>query len=1826
MKNMKKLVALLLAVMMLMGIAPSVSAAVSAELENIIVTELSLRYDDDVDAEYDTKNTKGSAMGAVIWSHYMLVPVNYTGKCNDMAHEKQSQIFVYDMQYNTPRLLGRYDKEDLGITVRNTSSRNDEDFIYGMHIDNDYMYVGIEAKTADNNYDAGVFVYKNPLTGGTLAPLEKVESLQADSYLDCTKTADIHRENNSAPGNGNGWKMQSVKSGAEGDTALITMYGFQWINSSEAKRNGFFTVTSATGEQNEIFYYDEFLKFTKEGTEYGVDRIYDMVFEGDKAYILALTDKPNDYIITNGDSNYSNYYAATFAIYTVSFERPFEPQITDISLFASDFAHDITKDVSGNATNANAGINSAIRAFITVSEGYAYVTTNNHYNYSGLFDESRPHIFILEQKDGGFSQVCRYKASQLRQGLGEVQVIGDILIGRSATTSTHGIKARLSEDRTEILEFVYETGTYDTSGSTSLLSTRYKSKAIFVCPEALSNYQGDTNRAVVDIVDVVSAGGDWEEVSGDKKNTSLEGLYAVFEKDYLYSGLNTLLIKGSNITGGDLEFCVILALYENGVLADTVVSRRYGYGRDEEINISESIDLTSIEDLSSYELKAFLWENMNTVKPLASAISPKQTVFTFTLDEAASTSAGVYDEDDCLIRTLWSGVPYEIGEYTMTWDGLDDFGNVVPDGNYTVKVQSNNVVWEKLIPVIGNTTDCTTWDSFISSYNSIFDMAYDTAEDRFYYCSDHVEGGIGLRYLNGDDISRNGGLIDGCGNRTATNVASDGNVVYWGSAELTMNYSSNEIKTFIHATLKDEDVLENTGKDDIGQVDFHHHEREYMFDYGTPVASKWGETTDLMYQSAINYFCTTDIEAETGVDMPYNRIGGLEVQQEGSYLFSAYRDLNKVFVNNKTTGELLHEYDLTEPSAMAMSRSDDNTVYLAYRVDGESGNTFNVAKYTVESDGSLAKTKDVVTDISNPIIAMAISPDGKILAIAEGGNADTVRVYDTTDFNEKFHYGTGESYYTDPTVKDGKLMFDDGVFKYGLYEHSFLEFVDNDSLFIGDSGNTRIYKMDVGGAEAVYEDMLAFMSNTYSVSVVANNTGRIFCDRREFSIDYDKLEEYMDNRADRYDYDGFRDAWKLEKNYKLYLLNKYPETEANASIMSVFFRPTTINDYTYFGIVCTDGTWLFKQSADGEITKTDISLKDKDLDKKGNIWYRTNTRNVARYYKQELTGFLADGTPTYAPERLMAEIDMNVNTHLPYQSDPFMATTDDGKLFVHEAAGPEFSQGNDIHMHLGMLDVSGDVATEFKWIASPRTMNRNESDFPMDGFFDYGNSTGYTTKFAFEHNGNVMFHYRGEGYKGRQANSFVHFSEIGLFVTTFNRNLTGRGDDYEWTGAIKESQPCNSMSCSIAANPKDSDIAYVYQNTEGAAGGVHVTRITGLNSIKVQEMPIVKKTGIVDGVAYTCYEGTGCDIVNAVNRGVSNDFNIPYITDMEGTPRSVRFEGYFVPEYTDEHRISIDTDGKVKMLLDNVTVINGEGENSFKVYMEKDRFYRFTLEVSTNENNELSYLNMGHMLDNVYRYVDNKTLKCKYPEPIEDKTINLLDGFTYGAAFESGMYGWTVDTKNSQVGNKTDIRLNVLNYHYYDTPDLYMNITVAKQEDETVSEIDINRNLGEVYSPNWKIDMDLRYTGNTSRTSDVYIRAGSNDGSSIELYDASGYLIADLVAYHNPWQADFAVLGNGETLFLDPKLQDSYYSYMAIQKNQQQKLAVPNNFTIEPDGEGYVKMSFGGNEPVRVAARDSRADVYAPAEVKFVWYCHHPSGRNNAWDVTKFDFIQDTTK
>ncbi|HKH60650.1 MAG TPA: FlgD immunoglobulin-like domain containing protein [Flavitalea sp.] len=423
--------------------------------------------------------------------------------------------------------------------------------------------------------------------------------------------------------------------------------------------------------------------------------------------------------------------------------------------------------------------------------------------------------------------------------------------------------------------------------------------------------------------------------------------------------------------------------------------------------------------------------------------------FSFTLSTSSKTSAGIYKPDSTLIRTLWSGKTFSAGQHTSIWDGKDDDGNYVADGNYIAKVLSNNVnyVWEG---VLGNTSLQSSGSSVHHPMQMITNMVQ--IGNEMYFAVGYNEQG-----------QAHGKFTIGSPNVVTTSyrakaaalrfLAADVNKVYFGGQA----WEGNPV-TFVSALDPNP-----SGVDAMAS-----------FSSGTAVTN--GATT----YSALNVVNDPDY------------ITGIAVQDIGNFLFTTNSSLNRLTVYNKNTGQLLQNLGYASARDISCSNTD------LWMIIG--ANT--VSKYPINSDGTLGTATVTLSGLIDPL-ALRLSPDGSKIAVVDRGIYHQVKFYDTNNGQLAQTVGRAENY-SNPTVYDDKFYFNNTrIFSETNYgsSHAFVAFQSDGSFWVGDYGNMRCQHFAANGN---YIDNIQYMGYSYSSQTDINNPSRIFSDFLEFEIDYSK--------------------------------------------------------------------------------------------------------------------------------------------------------------------------------------------------------------------------------------------------------------------------------------------------------------------------------------------------------------------------------------------------------------------------------------------------------------------------------------------------------------------------------------------------------------------------------------------------------------------------------------------------------------------------------------------------------------------------------------------------
>jgi FlgD Ig-like domain len=744
---------------------------------------------------------------------------------------------------------------------------------------------------------------------------------------------------------------------------------------------------------------------------------------------------------------------------------------------------------------------------------------------------------------------------------------------------------------------------------------------------------------------------------------------------------------------------------------------------------------------------------MNTAKSLPTLVlilclNLLQSVsaqFSFSLPTSATTSAGIYNRDGLLIRTLWGGKRLSAGTHTGYWDGTTDDGTVAPVTNYNIRVLSNNVnyTWEG---VLGNTSASFTGTTIHKGYLRMYSMAF--AGNTGYYSNYYNEGHSSqFKFSVSNPQSRTEIFSYG---QSTMYVATDGTNVYWAGDDVLGGHNN----WFVFGTKVSDD---NETSFSAGQ--------SYTVQYGRT----YGSVIDLTHDQNAN-------------------ITGMAVQKNGNYLFVSRQNYNQVRVLNKTTGALVTTLTITSPQRLAVDASDNLWI-----VSGA-----GINKYTVNSNGTLGSTLAAITGVAQPW-AIAVSPDNTTVTIADGARSQQVKGYSNSTGSLLWTYGQQAGYATSPVVSDDKFYFDDQRHN---NDGSFLAYQPDGSFWVEDPGN---YRAQHYTASRTFIDRIMYLPGFYGCSADPNNSARSFADFLEFSTNYSMT--LAPNNG----------SWALTKNWGFNVTPDYTYMEG------IKFVTTLSNGSTYAFLRHYDKYAVVELAATGiRYTGVETSNLANQLQKDGSIleWGGGPVGRPFGAGVHLLAGFDASNNPSWGT----AFSDL-ATTEAMIASDPNasgsgnVVKTSSGLYVAFDAGLPPNSSSD---YHLG-----GFKGSNWAWKTAKSTYTEYAGPFPYDGYYDIGNGVIYGGSVAAALDNSIVWGYHGEFWKGGECNFYNHVNDDGLFIGQFG---TGSG-----TNAPPE---LAGNSTSLALVKDGNGNGYLYNNDESVHGGLHRWKITGLNTITEQVIPI----------------------------------------------------------------------------------------------------------------------------------------------------------------------------------------------------------------------------------------------------------------------------------------------------------------------------------------------------------------------------------------------------
>ncbi len=748
-----------------------------------------------------------------------------------------------------------------------------------------------------------------------------------------------------------------------------------------------------------------------------------------------------------------------------------------------------------------------------------------------------------------------------------------------------------------------------------------------------------------------------------------------------------------------------------------------------------------------------------------------ETAWTFTLPRAATTSAGVYDLQGRLLRTLWRAEPLPAGAQRRIWDGRDDQGQPVPLTDVEFRLIHHRMVyvWEG---VIGNSSTAAGGPSAHRSFmppTSIVPVA-----GRVYYAVGYNEGQPGIHgFASGTPQVDTRPLPSTDPFVGYAMLASDGTRMYWAN---TGGLSHNSFVGAYHLGTSTRAVLTA----------------------GAPVCLNFFPDGKTCYPDQA-YASVIDLHTEAG-EAPT----GLAVQRRGRLLAVAHGGQNRIRLFDKTSGALVREITVRlQPRALnqlTMSASGDLWVI--------SGNT--VLRYT-DLDGE-PRVAATISTLEHPLALGSAEAGDDSVWVADGAASQQLKRFDREGKAAQV-IGVALGYGSDPAVAGDKLFF--GTTR--DQERTAVGVAADGSVWVVDTQNNRMLRFRADAPSGARSDeRIAYLPASYAATADHGNPRRVFANFLEFEVDGNAPLQAA--------------SWKLVRNWLAGLPAALTdERTGNSGIGGFTSVETLANGRTYGMLTARGRQTLVELPASGPLRVVKPlaapmpRMTAKVLYENGDLGYCLTGPGRQTVLRLPLKGFDAAGDPVWSSEpSALASVPTSAGS--PWFRGAFSGLL--APRFPVSASGrvvflDQSVQGNE-GFHLGAAAAGAD---DWLWQASPTGALDGKGSFQtkrLDGSITYGANAVWTS------GRHIVYGYHGEFYKDLktgqvgQANQFMHFDESGLFIGQFGQPSTrpAPAHDAGLSG--------NAFSPTLV---RDGARLYLYHNDESTHGGVHRWRIDGWDDI-----------------------------------------------------------------------------------------------------------------------------------------------------------------------------------------------------------------------------------------------------------------------------------------------------------------------------------------------------------------------------------------------------------
>lgn len=761
----------------------------------------------------------------------------------------------------------------------------------------------------------------------------------------------------------------------------------------------------------------------------------------------------------------------------------------------------------------------------------------------------------------------------------------------------------------------------------------------------------------------------------------------------------------------------------------------------------------------------------NAIAAAGTTGNPPLTPWNFTLPRSAVTSAGVYDSDGRLLRTLWRAEQLAAGPHRMSWDGRDDAGQSVTAQEIDIRVVHHRLsyVWEG---VIGNSSSTFGGPQLHRAFLPPTSIVIQG--DRAIYAVGYNEGQPGLHGFALSAPQQDTRPFPSTDPFVSyAMVTADATRLYWANAGGLSRSSfvgGFQLASALVAT----------------------------FSAGAPLCLNHGANRESCYPDQ-SYASVIDVHTEA-VDAPT----GLAVQRNGRVLAVAHGGRNLIRLYDKTSGVLLRELSvpLNAKSLNQLAMSAGGDLWVA------SGRT--VLRYTdLERAPVVTLT---ISGLARPLALAASASGDDGVWVADGGTSQQLKRYDAQG-QQTATLGAPGGYVDDPAVNAGKLCFlsrDGG-------EQTAMAATPEGGVWVVDTCNNRMLHLRTEAAHAGRSDaQVAYLPAVYTATVDHGRPRRVFANFLEFDVD--NTAPLVPGRS-----------WTLVRNWLAGLPAALKDERAFNGGFGGFVTVETLANGRTYGVIAAQGrTLIVELPATGplRVVKTLAApwagTTPKVMYENGDLGYALTGAGTQSAMRLPLTGFDSAGDPvwTTVPVKL-ASVPTLPGT--PYYRGAFSGmpprfpVTASGRVVYFDQS----VVGNE-GFHLGTAAMNG---TQWLWQASPSGALDGKGSFQtkaIDGSTTYGGNAVWAS------GRHIVYGYHGEFHKdlrnGRvgQANQFMHFDESGLFLGQFGASST-QPSDLQQSGLAG-----NTFSPTLV---RDGNHLFWYHNDEWGHGGVHRWRIDGWDDI-----------------------------------------------------------------------------------------------------------------------------------------------------------------------------------------------------------------------------------------------------------------------------------------------------------------------------------------------------------------------------------------------------------